>query len=169
MPGRHAAAIVAGAAAIVSLSSCGGTALLTTTSHVSAPPTLNVKPAAAAPNTYLAALNAAQAKLAGAERAIPHHVTSARGLAHAIGLLHDAIADLGTNLSSLHPPRSVAPLHARLVAVARVYADRLDRATRAASRPGQELAAANLLTTATAAASHDFSTIAARIDHALAR
>ncbi len=169
MPASRAAAILACAGAIISLSACGGTALLSTTSHSSAPRPVDVQPALRTGSTYLEALNAEQAKLAGAERAIPHHVSSARALARAIALLHDAIARLGTNLSSLHPPRAVAPLHARLVAVARVYADRLGRAARAASRPGQELAAANLLTSATARASHDFTTIAARIADALAR
>ncbi len=153
---RIAAVLAAGAL----LAGCGGGNSVPTGTQTSGP----ASPPAEA---YLAALSAAQAKLAAAERAIPRRPKTPKELAGAISLLQSAIGGLSHNLSSIHPPASVAGLHAQLVAIVRTYASRLGHAARVASRPSDELAAVNLLSTATAATTRDFAVTVAKIDRTL--
>jgi hypothetical protein len=124
-------------------------------------------PASPSAEAYVAALNAAQSKLAAAERAIPRRPKTPKALARAISLLQSAIRGLSDNLSSIHPPASVAALHAQLVAIVRTYAARLGHAARVASQPLDELAAANLLSSATNQATRDFTATVAKINQAL--
>jgi hypothetical protein len=116
---------------------------------------------------YLSALSTAQSKLAASERAIPRRPKTPKALARAISLLHSAVRGLGINLAAIHPPASVAALHAQLVADVNAYAARLTDAARMAPRPGGELRAANLLSSATVEATRDFGTTVAKIDRAL--
>ncbi len=127
----------------------------------------SIGPASPPAEAYVASLNAAQSKLAAAERAIPRRPKTAKALAGAISLLQSAIRGLSDNLSAIHPPASVAALHAQLVAIVRTYAARLGHAARVASQPFHELAAAKLLSSATNQATRDFSATVAKINRAL--
>jgi hypothetical protein len=142
------------------LSGCGGGQSVSTGTQTSGP----ASPPAEA---YLSQLSAAQAKLAAAERAIPRRPKTPRALEGAISLLQSAIGGLSQNLSSIHPPASVAALHAQLLAIVRAYAAKLGHAARVASRPSDELTAVNLLSSATVAATRDFTATVAKIDQAL--
>ncbi len=153
---RIAAVIVAGAL----LTGCGGGTSVRTGTQTSGP----TSPPAAA---YLSALGAAQSKLAAAERAIPRQPKTPKALAGAISLLHSAIRGLSDNLAAIHPPASVAALHAQLVAIVRAYAANVGRAAHVASRPQDELAAVTLLSSATGDATRGFSATVAKIDQAL--
>lgn len=153
---RIAAMLAAGAL----LSGCGGGHSVPTGTQTSGP----ASPPAEA---YLSELSAAQAKLAAAERAIPRRPKTPKALAGAISLLQSAIRGLSNSLSSIHPPASVAALHAQLLAIVRAYAAKLGQAARVASRPPDELTAVNLLSSATGAATRDFTATVAKIDQAL--
>jgi hypothetical protein len=153
------AAMVAIASGLLLASGCGGGSTSARTQSSAAEP--------APAHAYLSALSAAQSRLAASERAIPRRPKTPRALARAISLLQSAIRGLGTNLAAIHPPASVAALHAQLVAHVNAYAARLTAAARTAARPGGELKAANLLSSATDEATRDFGTTLARIDQAL--
>lgn len=142
------------------LAGCGGGA----SSSIGAQ---SIGPASPPAEAYVAGLNAAQSKLAAAERAIPRRPKTPKALAGAISQLQSAIRGLSDNLSSIHPPTSVAALHAQLVAIVRTYAARLGHAARVASQPLDELAAANLLSSATNQATRDFTATVAKINQAL--
>lgn len=142
------------------LAGCGGGA----SSSIGAQ---SIGPASPPAEAYVAGLNAAQSKLAAAERAIPRRPKTPKALAGAISLLQSAIRGLSDNLSSIHPPTSVAALHAQLVAIVRTYAARLGHAARVASQPFDELAAARLLSSATDEATQDFTATVAKINQAL--
>jgi hypothetical protein len=116
---------------------------------------------------YLSALSAAQSKLAASERAIPRQPRTPKALARAISLLQSAVRGLGINLAAIHPPASVATLHATLVAAVVAYAARLSNAARIAARPSGDVRAANLLSLATGQATRSFSATVAKIDQAL--
>ena len=139
---------------------CGGA-----TSVPTGTPTTGPAPPPA--EAYLASLSAAQARLAAAERAIPRRPKTPRALAGAISLLQSAVRGLSDNLSSIHPPASVAALHAQLGAIVRAYAAKLGHAARVASRPSDELTAVNLLSSATGEATRDFTATVAKIDRTL--
>jgi hypothetical protein len=150
--------MVAIASGALLASGCGGpTPTVSTTGGIQTPPA----------QAYLSALSAAQARLAAAERAIPRRPKTPRALAHAISLLRSAVRSLGANLAAIHPPASVAGLHRQLVARVDAYAAKLSDAVRAAARPGGELTAADLLSSATGQATREFSTTVAKIDQAL--
>ena len=150
--------MVAIASGVLFAGGCGApTPIVSTTGGAQTPPA----------QAYLSALSAAQAKLAAAERTIPRRPKTPAALAHAISLLQFAIGNLSDNLAAIHPPASVAALHARLVAVVRTYAARLGHATRVASRPQGELAAVSLLSSATGEATRGFSDTVARIERTL--
>jgi len=116
---------------------------------------------------YLSALSAAQSKLAASERAIPRQPRTSKALARAISLLQSAVRGLGINLAAIHPPSSVARLHAQLVADVLAYAAKLTTTARGASEAGHELAAVNLLSSATGEATIDFNKTVAKIDRTL--
>ena len=136
-----------------------GTTTTTTTTTTAAP-----SPAALA---YLAALSREQAKLAAAERKIPRRPRTPAGLAHSIGLLRVAIVRLGRDLQAIAAPQAVAAQHAQLVSIMRTYAARLDAAAGTATKPGGQLRAANMLISATTAASSAFSSTVGQISSAL--
>ena len=136
----------------------------TTTSGTPTITTTTPSPAALA---YLAALNREQAKLAAAERKIPRRPRTPAGLAHSIRLLRAAIVRLGGDLKAISPPSSVASQHAQLVSIMRAYAAQLDTAARTATTPRGQLRAANMLISATAAASSQFSSTVKQISSAL--
>ena len=116
---------------------------------------------------YLAALSREQAKLAAAERKIPRRPRTPAGLAHSIQLLRVAIVRLGQDLQAISPPAGVASQHAQLVSIMRTYADRLAAAAGTAVKPGGQLRAANMLISATTAASSAFSSTVSQISSAL--
>ena len=89
------------------------------------------------------------------------------GLAHSIQLLRAAIVRLGADLQRISPPPAVASQHAQLVSIMQTYADRLDAAASTAIKPGGQLRAANMLISATAAASSAFSSTVSQISSAL--
>jgi len=124
-------------------------------------------PTSPSAEAYLSALSATQSKLAAAERAIPRGPKTPNALARAISLLQSAIGNLTDNLATIHPPASVAALHAQLVSVVRDYAARLGHAARVAGQAQGELAAVTLLSSATGQATHGFSATVAKIDQAL--
>jgi hypothetical protein len=130
------------------------------------PTTTTTAPGAAAV-AYLAALSREQAKLAAAERKIPRRPRTPAGLAHSIRLLRSAIVRLGGDLQAISPPSSVASQHAQLVSIMRAYAAQLDTAARTATTPRGQLRAANMLISATVAASSQFSSTVKRISTAL--
>ena len=116
---------------------------------------------------YLAALSREQAKLAAAESKIPRRPRTPAGLAHSIRLLRAAIVRLGQDLQAISPPAEVASQHAQLVSIMRTYADRLAAAAGTAVKPGGQLRAANMLISATTAASSAFSSTVSQISSAL--
>jgi hypothetical protein len=116
---------------------------------------------------YLAALSREQAKLAAAERKIPRRPRTPAGLAHSIQLLRAAIVRLGHDLQAISPPAQVASQHAQLVSIMQTYADRLAAAGGTAVKPGGQLRAANMLISATTAASSAFSSTVSQISSAL--
>src|SRR5690242_17195847 len=136
-----------------------GTTTTTTTTTTTAP-----SPAAVA---YLAALGREQARLAAAERKIPRRPRTPAGLARSIRLLRAAIVQLGHDLQGISPPSEVASQHAQLVSIMRTYAARLDAAASTAVKPGGQLRAANMLISATTAASSAFSSTVSQISAAL--
>jgi hypothetical protein len=140
----------------------------TTTTGTSTTGTLTTttapSPAAVA---YLAALSREQAKLAAAERKIPRRPRTPAGLAHSIQLLRAAIVRLGHDLQAISPPAQVASQHAQLVSIMQTYADRLAAAAGTAVKPGGQLRAANMLISATTAASSAFSSTVSQISSAL--
>jgi hypothetical protein len=138
----------------------------TTGTTTGAPTTTTTSPSPAAV-AYLAALSREQAKLAAAERKIPRRPRTPAGLARSIRLLRVAIVQLGHDLQAISPPPEVASQHAQLVSIMGSYADRLDAATRTAVKPGGQLRAANMLISATAAASSQFSSTVSQISSAL--
>jgi hypothetical protein len=85
-------------------------------------------------------------------------------LSRSIALLAGAIRGLAADLSAIRPPRAVAALHTRLIAIVRWYGSRLDRAAALAGRPGGELRAANALLNATTTASNGFTATVASIN-----
>jgi hypothetical protein len=135
-----------------------GTTTTTTTT------TTSPSPAAVA---YLAALSREQARLAAAERKIPRGPRTPAGLARSIRLLRAAIVRLGHDLQGISPPSEVASQHARLVSIIRTYAARLDAAASTAAKPDGQLRAANMLISATTAASSAFSSTVSQISAAL--
>jgi hypothetical protein len=135
------------------------TGTTTTTTTTTAP-----SPAAVA---YLAALSREQARLAAAERKIPRRPRTPAGLARSIRLLRAAIVRLGHDLQGISPPSEVASQHAQLVSIIRTYAARLDAAAHTAVKPGGQLRAANMLISATTAASSAFSSTVSQISAAL--
>lgn len=157
----NAARAVLLTAAVCAIAACGGTTqLLGKSAHSS-----NAQSRAA----YLARLNAAQTRLAAAERRIPAHPRTPQALSHAIGLLAVAVQRLAGDLASIHPPALVASAHERLVSIVRTYAGSLTRAARAAASPGGGEAAGRSLEAATSAASQDFSATVAKINTTLGR
>ena len=136
----------------------------TATSGTPTTTTTAPSPAAVA---YLAALSREQAKLAAAERKIPRRPRTPAGLARSIQLLRAAIVRLGGDLQAISPPSSVASQHAQLVSIMRAYADQLDTAARTATTPRGQLRAANMLISATTAASSAFSSTVSQISSAL--
>ena len=138
----------------------------TTTSTTTTTTTTTAAPSPAA-LAYLAALSREQAKLAAAERKIPRRPRTPAGLAHSIGLLRVAIVRLGRDLQAISPPQAVASQHAQLVSIMRTYAARLDAAAGTATKPGGQLRAANMLISATTAASSAFSSTVGQISSAL--
>src|SRR5437899_2043908 len=71
---------------------------------------------------YVARLNAAQATLANAEKAIPTNASTPAMLSRSIGLLATAITKLGDDLQAIVPPAKVVSEHRRLVTLVRAYA-----------------------------------------------
>jgi hypothetical protein len=136
----------------------------TSTTSTSTTTTTTPSPAAVA---YLAALNHEQARLAAAERKIPRGPRTPAGLAHSIQLLRAAIVRLGHDLQRISPPPEVASQHAQLVSIMQTYADRLGAAASTAVKPGGQLRAANMLISATTAASSAFSSTVSQISSAL--
>src|SRR6478672_8137002 len=137
--------------------STSGTSTTTTTTTTPSPAALS----------YLAALSREQAKLAAAERKIPRRPRTPAGLAHSIQLLRAAIVRLGQDLQAISPPPQVASQHAQLVSIMRTYAERLAAAAGTAVKPGGQLRAANMLISATTAASTAFSSTVSQISSAL--
>jgi len=137
--------------------STSGTSTTTTTTTTPSPAALS----------YLAALSREQAKLAAAERKIPRRPRTPAGLAHSIQLLRAAIVRLGHDLQAISPPPQVASQHAQLVSIMRTYAERLAAAAGTAVKPGGQLRAANMLISATTAASSAFSSTVRQISSAL--
>lgn len=168
------------AASAVALTGCARTTLLinhdeasktsstattgTSTTGTSSTTTTTPSPAALA---YLAALSSEQAKLAAAERRIPRRPRTPAGLAHSIQLLRAAIVRLGQDLQAISPPAEVASQHAQLVSIMQTYAARLAAAAGTATKPGGQLRAANMLISATTAASSAFSSTVSQISSAL--
>ncbi len=138
----------------------------TTGTSTTGTPTTTTAPSPAAV-AYLAALSREQAKLAAAERKIPRRPRTPAGLAHSIQLLRVAIVQLGQDLQAISPPPEVASQHAQLVSIMGAYADRLGAAARTARKPGAQLRAANMLISATTAASSAFSSTVNQISSAL--
>jgi hypothetical protein len=138
----------------------------TTGTSTTGTPTTTTAPSPAAV-AYLAALSREQAKLAAAERKIPRRPRTPAGLAHSIQLLRVAIVQLGQDLQAISPPPEVASQHAQLVSIMGAYADRLGAAARTARKPGAQLRAANMLISATTAASSAFSSTVNEISSAL--
>ena len=136
----------------------------TSTTATSTTTTTTPSPAAVA---YLAALSHEQARLATAERKIPRRPRTPAGLAHSIALLRTAIVRLGRDLQGISPPSEVASQHAQLVSIMHTYADRLGAAASTAVKPGGQLRAANMLISATTAASSAFSSTVNQISSAL--
>jgi hypothetical protein len=136
----------------------------TSTTGTSTTTTTAPSPAALA---YLAALSREQAKLAAAERKIPRRPRTPAGLAHSIQLLRAAIVRLGHDLQAISPPAEVASQHAQLVSIMQTYADRLAAAAGTAPKPRGQLRAANMLISATTAASSAFSSTVSQISRAL--
>jgi hypothetical protein len=136
----------------------------TSTTGTSTTTTTTPSPAAVA---YLAALSREQARLAAAERKIPRRPRTPGGLAHSIQLLRAAIVRLGQDLRGTSPPADVASQHAQLVSIMQTYADRLGAAASTAAKPGGQLRAANMLISATTAASSAFSSTVSQISSAL--
>jgi hypothetical protein len=136
----------------------------TSTTGTSTTTTTAPSPAALA---YLAALSREQAKLAAAERRIPRRPRTPAGLAHSIQLLRAAIVRLGQDLQAISPPPEVASQHAQLVSIMGTYTDRLAAAAGTAVKPGGQLRAANMLISATTAASSAFSSTVSQISSAL--
>ena len=141
-------------------STTGASGTPTTTTTTTTP----LSPAALA---YLGALSREQGRLAAAERKIPRGARTGRGLAHSIQLLRTAIVRLQRDLQRISPPPSVAAQHAQLVAIMRAYAVRLGAAAHTALTPGGRLRAANMLISATTAASSAFSSTVSQISNAL--
>jgi hypothetical protein len=159
------------------LTGCARTTLLinhdegSKTSSTTGTSTTGTPTTATAPSTaavaYLAALSREQAKLAAAERKIPRRPRTPAGLAHSIQLLRVAIVRLGQDLRAISPPPEVASQHAQLVSIMQTYADRLAVAAGTAVKPGGQLRAANMLISATTAASSAFSSTVCQISSAL--
>ena len=147
-----------------STSTTGTSTTSTSTTSTSTTTTTTPSPAAVA---YLAALNHEQARLAAAERKIPRGPRTPAGLAHSIQLLRAAIVRLGHDLQRISPPPDVASQHAQLVSIMQTYADRLGAAASTAVKPGGQLRAANMLISATTAASSAFSSTVSQISSAL--
>ena len=147
-----------------STSTTGTSTTSTSTTSTSTTTTTTPSPAAVA---YLAALNHEQARLAAAERKIPRGPRTPAGLAHSIQLLRAAIVRLGHDLQRISPPPEVASQHAQLVSIMQTYADRLGAAASTAVKPGGQLRAANMLISATTAASSAFSSTVSQISSAL--
>jgi hypothetical protein len=149
--------------AFASVAGCGGTSQLPGARQTS------TKAATTATNPYLLRLNAEQAKLAAAEQRIPTGARTPAALSRSISLLEGAIAQLANGLEAIKPPTSVASDHAHLVAIVRVYAAQLGQVAATAVRPDGELRAANMLVSATNAATAQFSATVGKIDAALNR
>jgi hypothetical protein len=169
------AGVIAVATGGAAISGCASTSLVsssTATRHAPAPvsattTTLSGSRGATVPESragYLAALSAAQDKLATSERSLPPHTATPAALSTAIALLASAIARLAGDLVSIRPPAAVAPAHARFVRIVRSYAAQLSRAARQARQPGAEVQAARALIAATKAASAAFAATVAKID-----
>ena len=169
------------AASAAALTGCARTTLLinhndtsktsststTGTSTSGTPTTTTATTPSPAALSYLAALSREQAKLAAAERKIPRRPRTPAGLAHSIQLLRAAIVRLGHDLQAISPPAEVASQHAQLVSIMQTYADRLGAAARIARQPGAQVRAANMLISATTAASSAFSSTVSQISSAL--
>jgi hypothetical protein len=143
-------------------SGCAGTSRLL---GRSGPP----KPKTPAGATYLRQLSQEQAKLALAERRIPRQARTPAALAHSIDLIAGAIDRLRRGLDAIRPPKQVARLHARLVAVTSQYLGRLQDAARRAATPEGELGAADELSAATSTASSNFTATVGAITAKLAK
>jgi hypothetical protein len=159
------AGVIAVAVSGLLITGCAGTSRLLGNPT----PTPTPKPKTQAGRTYLQQLSAEQAKLARAERTIPKRARTPAALSRSIALLAGAIGALGKGLGTIHPPASVAGLHARLVRVVRTYFRRLEAAARGARTRTGELNAANDLATATQSATSEFTTIFSEITAKLAK
>ena len=149
-------------AALLLLSGCSGLKLL----HHGAS---GGRPRSHAAQQYLAQLSGEQARLAADERALPLHPKTPAALSRSIRALARAISSFATGLAAVTPPRAVATLHRRLVAVARRYRDPLLLLARQARRPASEIAAANELAADTSAASTGFTATIVKIHARLVR
>jgi hypothetical protein len=172
--------LIAVAVSAAALTGCARTTLLihhdesskpssTATTGTSTTGTMTTTTTAPSPAAvaYLAALSREQARLAAAERRIPRRPRTPAGLAHSIKLLRAAIVRLRQDLQGISPPSQVASQHAQLVSIMRTYADRLGAAASTAVKPGGQLRAANMLISATTAASSAFSSTVSQISSAL--
>jgi hypothetical protein len=118
---------------------------------------------------YLARLNAEQAKLAAAERAIPANPRTPAEFSRSIGLLASAVGRLGGDLAAIDPPAFVAAEHRQLVSIVQGYAAGLRAAAGGSRTRAGELQAASRILSATSSASAAFSAIIARIHVTLKR
>jgi hypothetical protein len=141
---------------------CGGASLLS--GSRAAPSTTTVTSGA-----YMSQLSAAQAKLAAAERTIPRRPKTPAALTSSITLLASAVRRLGSDLSSIRAPDSVATLHARLVSIVAAYATQLALAARVSSSQGGELQAGKTLIASTDEASRAFSATVGQIESMLGK
>jgi hypothetical protein len=127
------------------------------------------RPKSHADQIYLSKLSAEQSRLAADERRLPLHPRTPGALSHSIRALARTIDQFGNRLAAITPPGSVAPLHQRLVGVARRYAQQLATLAGRAGRPAQEVAAANALAADTNAASDEFTATFVQIHARLVR
>lgn len=118
---------------------------------------------------YLAKLSAEQAALAVDERRLPLHPKTPAALAHSVRVVARTIDRFGGGLAAIVPPSSVATLHRRLVAIARLYARQLAAIARRAGRPSAEIAAANALAADTSAFGDAFTSTFVKIHARLVR
>lgn len=150
------------ALAVLLLAGCAGTSRLLHGPAAPKPPRTH-KGA-----VYVQRLASAQASLTAAEARLPRRPQTPAQLARATALLAAAIGRLASRLQAIAPPRSVAVLHRRLVAITRAYHGQLVTLARRARDPAGEVAAANAMVRATDAASAGFTTTLAQIRRTLA-
>jgi hypothetical protein len=159
-------------ALMLAVAGCGSASeqLLRAGSRPGSPPparTRTTTPAPSAESVYLAQLGAEQTELTNAERRIPTNPRTPAALVHSVDLLTAAVQRLADGLAAIKPPASVAADHAKLVAIMRTYAARLDHTARVAVTPGGEQRAGALLLNATNQASTSFTLTITAIDSTL--